>query len=84
MKFYSVHHGASLDNQDRILGHYRKLEDAKKVFNNKVERLRSDLGFEFEEEQPSEFDIIFWYVDTYDKERTDDWESVWITEEQLQ
>lgn len=82
MKFYTVHFGQSLNNQDKTLGHYRSLEKAKAVFDQKVEAVRNDPGFPCEEEHPRENDVVFWYVDDYG--RTDDWESVWISEEKLQ
>lgn len=85
MKFYTVHFGQSLNCQDEILGHFRKLESAKRVFDEKVKAMQDDLdicGHGYETERPRENDVIFWYVTEYG--RTDDWESVWISEEKLQ
>lgn len=85
MKFYTVHEGQSLNDMDHVLGHYRKFEDAKRAFDDGVERMQSNIELcwdGFEVEHPRENDVIFWYV--VDGERADDWESVWITEEELQ
>lgn len=87
MKFYTVHFGQSLNNKNETLGHFRKFEDAKRAFDYKVDAVRSNFtlcGELYEEEKVSDNNVIFWYINDYTDERTDDWESVWITEERLQ
>lgn len=87
MKFYTVHFGQSVNNESKTLGHFRKLEDAKRAFDQKVDAVRENFmlcGELYEEEKVNDNDVTFWYINDYTDERTDDWESVWITEEQLQ